>query len=730
MSKQEHAGFRFTFGYLNRGMIAGALFILPMIGCQLNAESDIQPLNSSNELRYPERSVLRVYFPPIPRAHPLSVLDYALEITERETGRVILREWVAPTLLSAEELAERDSPALSGVSLPEGGALTFQTPALSHGVYQLSLFVERQASQAEGGAPRLSRCQTPPDLSATLSLDRVDPFVAQWEGKLQADQELWLDLKRVSCAPGDLNTQLSGVSVISPERLAITYVSLSYLDDEGSLPPLIFPLREFITDGAPADRSPELAEPIIPSGAWRYPFKIPQVRPGRAHIQLFTDDDHDFSLSPCSRLTMTGADRATSDRREVNIERGSALQVEEPLLLSEVSSCEGVGVGREVGEGVELVALTGRLEVSDALQQALQGARGQKALWYQLATRRPQPLTDLYQLSRGQGRFTLLLPPSELDEPSPLRLWVDQGEDGRFEPCSEEAEAYGVDVRWWSGTTAPLRPLLEGSTGEGSTGEPITLISRCDAPEALVTGQVELELTVDEGWGPRPLIIEREDLFTGLRVAQRIGVFTREELSSLSLNFEQRVSAGSYGYRAYLDQESAPGFQPCEPGRLGEIFSTSSEELVSVSRGSISDSMILRLTQLPCATPSATLLITPQAPVAERAVDGLCRAQELLTSVKSGGELLISSRCVPLSARGELSVEGLYGGPHQVTLCQEISPSPVIGLPCEQAQALTADVTIIMKQSPTQAEAIPLEYACACDEPAPQLRAPDERDEP
>lgn len=707
---------RFTLGHRRLALIVIVMFILPIMGCDLNAETDIQPPNSPSELPQPERTSLRLYFPPLPDSHPLADLSYALEVRDEETGRVVLRDWVTATRLSAEELeAQVPSELLSPLPLPSQDTLSYETPLLPLGRYELTLFIERQASITDGGAPRFSECPSPPSLRSPFELEGVDPLFARWRGELSdtSPRHLWLELKRVSCGPGDLNTQLLGLCVIQAERLPITYVSISDPDEEqSSLPSLIFPLQEFLISSTPTEALSELESLELSGADTAYQFMIPQLRAGRVNVSLFTDDDQDLSPSPCQRLNLTGADRAISEQRDLLIERGSPLTIEEPFLLNEVVACEGVVVNRSALLEDDLIALSGQVELSDSLLQALQSQRTHKGLWYQLGAGEPHPLADLYQLMRGQGRFTLLAPPSELTAPSPLKLWVDQGSDGRFEPCSPEGEQ-GVDVRWWSGTSEQLTPL-----GEGAPTSSISLDSSCEAPEALVSGQIEVSLDVDEGWAPRPLVIEREDLFTGVVSPLTLGVLSREELSNTLLNFEHRVSAGSYAYRAYLDQGTDRGFSPCELGQLGEVFATSSEVLVSVAAGSLSTDVTLRLAPLSCVTPRATLLITPQAPNTTQVVSGVCRSQELLVSVSSGGEELISPRCLPLNERGELAIEGLYGGSHTVTLCQEVAPVPVTGLPCAEARAISAEAEVVMRWAPTQREALGLEHHCECPSPA------------
>lgn len=711
MSEHKHKTVTFTFRYRWQSFIFLFLVILPIMGCDLNAENEIQALNFSKNFPSDPSGILHLYFSPLPTTHPFVSNSYGIEIKDAETGRFITRDWIVPSVIHRNELDPQVlSELLINLNENQETILRVSTPSLPIHAYDITIFIEGQANPMEGGVPRYSPCPSPPSLLDPFKLNDVDPFRAIWQGMISKEvKHQWVAMKQISCGLGDLNTQLIGQLITLPERVDQIHLNVSYQDEESSeFPSLVFPLKNFIYPLNPTQEELMLSGLILTAEEQLYQFMIPQLRPGQVSIQIFTDQDQDHNLTPCDLQTLTGADRFLSERRELLLEKGNTHLLEQPLSLVNVSACDQVSDQRMPVRESKWIAMTGQLEMNDEFLQALQMYRKQKALWYQRDQSPARPLADLYQMLRAQGRFTLLVPIDELNHSSTLSLWIDQGNDGRFEPCELDG-ASGVDVRWWTGQIDRLLTLEEGFSNTK-----IPLLSTCDAPDALVSGRIEIELDPPDQWAPRNLILEREDLFSGERNYQTISRLKKENLSTSQFLFEQRVDAGSYAYRAYIEQGDAPGFQPCEPGRLGEIFATNSEELVSVNYGEHPDPITLRLSPLPCINPTATLQINPIQPSLERVIGGMCTAQEIYLSVSSEGEELISPKCAPLDAQGAVHIEDLYAGAYQITLCQQISPSPIVGLPCTLAQALLIQTEVVMTQSPVQDQDLVFDYACAC----------------
>ena len=718
------------FGFKVSRRLGDFLFLsvtlVSFLACEVNPElnatwSEVRDLAALEEVS------AKVIFQDLPPNARSASLTWAIEVRDSETHRLALREWLTDDD-SSEGLQLREAqlnPVEPSVSVQGGGesntsgearesTLFVELPPLPRGVYEVTLFKEGQSTPEEGGAPRYQPCPQPSGPRDPFERDGVDPVVALWFGELSEGVEVRLTPQRLSCGAGEVSTSVSGALLSPVSELSQLMITLEPLDGFGR--PSAFPLLPFVLESRSLT-SDELTTLELSEGpsTWRsISWRLPQVPHGRYAFIASRDDDLDQRLTPCDLNTMTGGDRWRSERREVEVERGVASSLERPLTLREVGACAALDDPPEEG-GVILTRA--QIEVSDELKQALSPRFDElreiliePQVWYQLNNTPPHPLMTLSQLIASHGAFSLLTASEALTSPQPLTLWVDAGEDGRFEPC-EGASFEGADVRWWSGDSSVLRAM-----SDPLPSQELTLSARCEAPLALITGEVLFEISPRDTWGSRHLLLEREDLFSGARVTHDLGLLSRQQLTEEGRRFEHRVAEGSYAYRAYLDQGGDGQLTPCDEERLGEVFSTPGEELVSVRGGERSAPQTLRLSPTPCLYPTTTLNLSFERPLKQRSVEGVCAQGEVLSVIKSGGDEVAPVTCRALQEGSILSFEGLYQGTHEVSLCLSISPTPGESLSCAEATVLIGRFNVEVSRAPTQRALLSLSEACACPE--------------
>jgi hypothetical protein len=708
-----------------RAVILSALCLFCHLSCEVKTpavapRAGAEAGDSSNP---PLPLTLRLSPPPLTASE--LTLGWAAEVREVASGR-----WVSRARLGGAALEE--------VTLPP----------LPEGEYEITLFLER-VSVAEP-LPRYHPCPSPPSPRDAISLEGVDVVVGSWRGLISAerlaeqlraprDQGALMNtsevtLSRLTCGPGTPSTALIG-EVVSPPNLPLR-LWLEALDAEAEVPRAVFDLT-LLPASAPA-RGGE--------GAALHRFELTQLPAGSYSATLFEDSDADGRLTPCAPATpltldppsalalelrgrpaegegardlsalllsppismSVGADTQVSETRAVRIDKGLIATLGDPLTLRPVEGCADLAPLTEANERTR-VPLSGRLQLTEELLEALYTSGG--ALWVAagepsaLRLRSGVRLMSLEELTLSGGRFTLLTPPDLGARLTPLWIWLDQGGDGRLIPCDDPTDP-GTDLRWWRGDALAL--TVEPTQAELT---PLTLTRRCDAPAAVIGGEVVVNLSV-EGWAPRPLILSRENLFTGEITRSPLGWLSVEALEG-SARFERRVPPGAYAYSAYLDQDLDGLPTPCGAQRLGDQFTTSDELIVNALEGETRGDLTLRFTASPCPQPNTTAIIELEQAARLISREGRCPAGHILTTLESAGARIIE-RCVPWDDAGALRLSGLYAGPHRLRLCLSSAPqlTPIEG--CERPELLTGEAWLDLTEGPTAPLKVSLSPSCSC----------------
>ena len=719
-----------------------ALF-LTQVSCELNA-----PL-------LPEQGGEQAGAPAGPEARLTLLLSAPPLVAEEREGRwaAEVREVESGRLVRRERLEGAASRAVTLSPLP---------PAR----YSVTVFLETVSTSED--LPRYAPCPSPPSPRDPLSLEGVDTLVGQWSGALEASsgasegEERALTISRLSCGGGALSTTLTG-EVQNPEGRPL-WLWLEALDEEAEARSAVFSLTQLSAEdlawGGEATAAGGASGEEPSPGLRR--FTLTQVPTGRYRATVFEDSDGDGLLTPClpappssldppsalarelegraaplggspelppdlppdlSALLLSpptpltaGADQLLSEPREVLVERGLSASLGEPLALSTPQPCGDLRPLAEDPEGAR-VALRGRVQVSEELLEALYTSGG--AIWAgvgepaALRLRGGVRLMSTEELALSGGRFTLLAPLSLSARPEPLWLWVDQGGDGRLLPCDAAVDP-GTDLRWWRGESSEL--LTDSQEGEPPA---LTLTARCGAPQAVVSGGVSVSLSV-EGWAPRPLILSREDLFSGEVTRSVLAWLSAEELEGSEVRFERRVPPGSYAYSAHIDQDLRGAPTPCGAPLLGDLFTTSDELIVNAVEGRSRAGLSLRLAASPCPNLSATARVELDEGARVTSREGVCGAGEVLARVESAGAVLLD-RCLPWDAEGAVQIQGLYAGLYRLTLCLSARPalSPGGGDPsgaegCPRPSYIGGAAWLDITEGPTLVVKPSLSRVCSC----------------
>ena len=685
---------------------------LTQVSCELNAPV-VTPLGGA-EGGAPAGPEVRLAL--LLSAPPLTAEErggrWAAEVREVESGRLVRRE----------RLEGAASPVVTLSPLP---------PAR----YSVTVFLEKVSATEE--LPRYAPCPSPPSPRDPLALEGVDTLVGQWSGALAPSGgagvtlEAPLAVSRLTCGRGAPSTSLTG-DVLNPEGRPL-WLWLEALDEEAEARVAVFALTQL----PPEEPAPGLSS-----------FALTQLPTGRYRAVVFEDSDRDGRLTPClpppadaldppsalarqlegragdlsdapdlSALLLApptpltaGADLLVSEPREVLIERGLSASLGEPLALSAPQGCADLLAPEEEAEGGR-AALRGRVQVSEELLEALYTSGG--ALWAgvgapaALRLRSGVRLMSAEELALSDGRFTLLAPRLLGARPEPLWLWVDQSGDGRLLPCDSEVDP-GADLRWWRGETSDL--LTDEREGEPPA---LSLTARCGAPQALVSGAVSVSLSA-EGWAPRPLVLSREDLFSGVVTRSVLAWLSAEDLEGSEVRFERRAPPGSYAYSAHIDQDLRGDPTPCGERLLADPFSTSDELIVNVREGRAREGLSLRLAPSLCPNITTTALVELDAATRARSLEGRCRVGEALARVESAGVVLLE-RCLPWDEQGAVHIPGLYAGPYRLALCLSVARElSAGGEGCAGPSYLGGEAWLDVTEGPTLRVKPSLSALCAC----------------
>ena len=552
-----------------------------MLGCQQLSETVEGPLTET------ERSNVEVFelslnisFGDELRHLARANRALGIEIYDVESGLLERREWLDYEILSLQSQLEGDRGELM--------ISPIQPLSLSLGVYRIYLFLrgEEENLIERSGTPLSISCPQPFTLRSPLTERDLDMASTSWTGRVQGDKELTLLFTNRTCGPGELSTSLKGELILpfheDQSTMKGLMLHLSPRDNAESIAPLTIPLSRYIRQ---IDDE-------------RYEYSVNQLPSGSFDLQLFVDSDGDSLPSPCDMSSRSGGDLwASEDLAEVSLQRGEQLSIEAPITVSSVMECDEI---RRIEErSGQSIVYQGQLDLNELLRTAIRFSPDGQVFFSEQRRSLPPyrflygtPLFNLQEAIIAEGRFTVYLEPmadpSTEEVMTELAMWVDEGSDRILTPCDDLADL-GVDLWWWTGSRARLRPLsLMGEESNLITPELITVSRRCDSPESLLEIDFQLNFMWPELSSSRPLILVYEDLLSGQIYQSTLRDIAPLDISS-PLKVSRRLPAGAYLLSAYIDQDLNSLFTPCTEQSLGDRFSSSRSTIVSLDLGEIGE---------------------------------------------------------------------------------------------------------------------------------------------
>jgi hypothetical protein len=662
--------------------------------------------------------------------------------------------------LGVEIIAHESKLLIESLWLPLGET-THILPKITEGEYFIRVFSEGQVRPEEGVSPSWTPCPRPFSSRDPLTKSNVDLMVGTWEGRVNRDQSINIELRQVTCGPGDLTTTLSGDLFVPTSVEGALYLHLNpTVDSNRSVPPdpLTFPLDLFEsveTEGMRGDLLEiEGGREEGRSNDRRLSFTLSQLPQGSFEITVFTDDDGDARPTPCQLERGVGADLWRADGGEVTIERGDQVTLDRPITLK-----RGVQCDRLLNDGYEplepdeplleetphqrdYIAVSGQLELTSALLDGLYLSDAR--VWFSYSRQigaphhfnRGKPLFSLAEAMLSRGRFTLLIPRDELltnDETEPLDIsddlstldltqhaldiafWVERGGDGALIPCDDPIDP-GPDLVWWEGDLSALDIF---TLDQPLTPVPLTLLDRCPPAEGTLLGRALLPEQTLERWSTRSLILSLEDLFTG-ETRQSVIAEIDSAQESQRLYFERRIPRGSYAYTLFLDQDENRILSPCGPSQLGDLW-VSPEGVVSIGASGVSPLLEVQLSSVNCiATQSIPYLALPLNLLRRvQPIEG-CPENNVLIQVLHGEREVIEATCIAIED-GQLRLPSLPAGQYHLSVCLAVKsdPSSPTFERCREDAYLIGDLDFSMTQSPTQKIEPVLTSSCQCALSAP-----------
>ena len=725
-------------------------------------------LTHSSKISLPEESLFILKLQLLSLEPDLEELDlpFAIEVFTAESGQSILKEWVD----SKDDI----------ISLPP----------LERGTYMVRVFIEGQLSPTSGGLPEYTPCPSPFSLRDPLTYLNVDPGVSEWRGLLNRDDLISLQIRRVSCGPGDRSTSISGViesPVQNPPPLFLYLRPI--IDGRGlsSVGPLTFPLHLVRADSSqsltpelndermsPEDEQIKLNESKEEDAevfsneeegkkdTALFSFIVTQIPQGTYDVSIFSDEDQNARPTPCDISLGIGADRWRGEGEVLEIERGEQSNSSRALILQQIDECDLLinvseseddlqnragaegGAVNEIGEGLTSqkggarAPFFGQIDLTPDLLDQLYLSRGK--IWISTHNRnlnprqfiKGVPLFNVQEALLSEGRFTVHLPPEANIDMYPVALWIENGNDQRLIPCDDSSDS-GTDVYWWEGTSLDLIPFVLRSSlyREENEGEhplifldnPLSLLKRCQAPEAVVSGHLQLNFNSELYWFTRPLILVLENIFTG-EIRQSMIRYLSSDLISERLYFERRIKPGSYTYFSYIDHDDNGEHTPCHPRILGDPFKTTSDGLISIRPGEYVDLGDISLSLSQCEVSTSNMFFTFSGDQLDQIVEGEpCDGDEVVFQLseinREGDQEKTQHECLPLRDDGKIEIPNLFAGRYRAELCFPIEPSPYpLNTECEVSPYLGTQILFNVNEAPQQEIELLLTPQCFCASPS------------
>lgn len=658
----------------------------------------------------------------------------AVHVRSAETQLIWEETWLDYSIEEREEGGLLELHGLEPLTIPEGP-------------YEIEVTLKSEDLNLtpHDYSPQRTYCPEPATLSSPLLYAQFDLAQGLWKGSLNRDQTLEIPLLTQTCGPGDLRTSLKGKielpSSLSPLSAQQLMIHLKPTGDESEgRAPISFPLSPYL--GATVDDEPR-------------PFFMNSLPEGEFELIVFADSDGDHLPTPCDRVIGMGGDLwiGADEASRVTFKRGELTTLETPLGLSAVEECLELDVSQSYNpENLDpeiplssdrYAVFIGQIDLSDELLTAL-ALSTTRELWFS-ATRRGlapsrfisgKPLFTLSQALISNGRFSIHLPLSSLQEPTSLAIWIDEGSDQSLTPCDDPADR-GGDLWLWTGDSTSLSVQQEPSILLSTPSTQINIARRCDAPVAIAEINFEFNFSWPDRVGARPLILVSEDLETGEVIETTILDLTAGTLPRSYL-LSHRQQPGRYWLSAYLDQDLDHQFLACSDRFLGDRISTTRGTPLAIQSGDLRQvTLSLAPRECPFLETSALLQVWRSLGDQEdkpelRSIHlgeepiGACPAGTLLISTFeedpfTNPDRLMTSlrdqRCLTPDQQNQISE--LSGGRYRMISCGRLSENLSIedfslgeDNECLFPSYWVAEVDVILNELPQQT--VDLEYHAAC----------------
>ena len=649
-----------------------------------------------------------------------------LEVSDRETGLIAHQVWLDYQIEFSEVDEESTRLIIRGLD----------TLRVQQGHYRIRAFFKEgeQNLSEHSDAPKSINCPVPRTLRTPVAHQDFDIAIGLWEGRIDHEQVISIQVNQQSCALGEKSTELSA-TVMLPEALSLQAqqrLMLHFSPINSTLHyPLTIPLKRFIQ---------------VQDSDQRLSFFVNEIPTGLYQLIVFVDSDGDALPSPCDLEQARGGDQWIANSvPTLEIESGVSYDLQEEFELVSVEACQSLlTMLGEIEDNPEQKAIyLAQVEMNSELVSALRFSPSQK-LWFSKHRRKQSPefftqgqaLFSLQEAIISEGRFSVHLNENEVLANQGLAIWIDEITDQAnylpsLKPCNNSAYL-GIDTWWWQGGLEQFSKLLNIDLLSAPPLEPIGIVRRCEAPEALLEMSFNFNFTWPNLSSDRPLFLVFENLITGEILHSFLSDIQESDIDRERL-IKRRLKSGSYQVNAYIDQNLDTDFQPCFGSVLGDRFSSSRAQIVSLNANEVK-SISLNLNPRDCpytrSEPNVRLLSYAQQDALKQADIGIwasetpiCNNQEIFSRIKdlhnrvSEEDPYLFSGCLEY-LDNELSLPSLPAGNYEMNVCLPIPSNTEVlisGDRCFRAKFWSAKASFNLNQAPSQTVELVVTPQCQCD---------------
>lgn len=652
-----------------------------------------------------------------------------IEVRDSETGLIAQQTWLDYFVEFPNEINQDLGIVVRGL----------ESINLAKGHYRIKAFFkeDKQNLVEHSDIPISISCSSPKSLRTPLDTVKFDLALGDWEGHVNEEMLVDITIGQQSCGLGQKSTTLSA-SINIPENLSLQTQQRLMLHfspiDPNLQYPLTIPLKRFIQ---------------VSEVSKRLSFFINEIPSGAYQIIIFIDSDGDALPTPCDPEAGRGGDQwLSTPPLTLEIEAGESHLIAEAFELEQVLECQPLLTtlgGDETSINQNSIYLA-QVDLNPELKQAIRLSPSQK-LWFSNQKRsispelynKGQALFSLQEAIIANGRFSIHLSQEDVSLDQLLAIWVDESEDEAVQPPSltpcNDTSYLGSDLWWWQGGIEQFARLLALDLLSPPPLEPLGITRRCDAPESLLEIGVDFNFAWPDLSSARPLVLVFEDLLTG-EIYESFLQDIEESNLAQDMLLRRRLKPGAYHISAYLDQDLDAEFKPCYESFLGDRFSSSRAQIVSLSLNEtkrINLNLIPRDCPFSRSEPNLTI-ISYLSDVELRTEEignwpsdaMLCDQKEILATIKDThlqGLSLEDSESAPIFSNcldyseGGLTLPSLPAGKYEVELCLPIQNNidvQVSGDTCFKANYWSAQLAFDMTQAPIQPLIVTVTPSCRC----------------